>query len=213
MKDLKDLKELENLKRRYPVLVPLLEKIIEAEEIMKECFENGGKLLLCGNGGSAADSDHIVGELMKEFHRERKIPEAFKEELQKINKDTILSKELRGALPAISLNSQPAIMTALLNDCDPSIVYAQQVYGYGKKEDVLFCMSTSGNAENVWNAAITAKALGMKVILLTGEKKGKICDIADVAIEIPETDTYQIQELTLPIYHALCIMIEDYFWG
>lgn len=205
--------ELYKLLEKYPILIHTKEDILKAEKMIVSSYEQGGKLLICGNGGSASDADHIVGELMKEFHRERPLPLNFQERLKIFDEKGIITEQLRGSLPAISLNSQNAIMTAIINDCDPGIVYAQQVYGYGEPGDVLLGMSTSGNSSNVWNAVITAKALGMKTILLTGEKGGKISKVADISIKLPETDTYRVQELTLPVYHALCIMIEDHFWG
>lgn len=205
--------EIENLVKRYPILINAKEDILKAEKMIVSSYEQGGKLLVCGNGGSASDADHIVGELMKEFHRKRPLPKTFQETLKSFDEDGVIIEQLKGALPAISLNAQDAIMTAIINDCDSGIVYAQQVYGYGARGDVLLGMSTSGNSENIRNAVITAKALGMKTILLTGEKGGNISDIADISIKLPETDTYRVQELTLPVYHALCIMIEDHFWG
>lgn len=205
--------EVENLVNRYPILINAREDILKAEKMIVSSYEQGGKLLVCGNGGSASDADHIVGELMKEFHRERPLPEIFKKTLKSFDEEGMITGQLKGALPAISLNAQNAIMTAIINDCDPEIVYAQQVYAYGACGDVLLGMSTSGNSKNIKNAVITAKALGMKTILLTGEKGGNISDIVDISIKLPETDTYLVQELTLPVYHAICIMIEDHFWG
>lgn len=205
--------EIENLVIRYPVLKSVREDILKAGKMIVSSYEQGGKLLVCGNGGSASDADHIVGELMKEFHRERPLPKAFREALRSFDQEGVITEQLKGALPAISLNAQNAIMTAIINDCDPGIVYAQQVYAYGVRGDVLLGMSTSGNSENIRNAVITAKALGVKTILLTGAKGGKISEMADISIKLPETDTYRVQELTLPVYHALCIMIEDHFWG
>lgn len=205
--------EIENLVKRYPILINAKEDIIKAEKMIVSSYEQGKKLLVCGNGGSASDADHIVGELMKEFHRARPLPKTFQEIVKSYDEDGVIIEQLKGALPTISLNAQNAIMTAIMNDCDPEIVYAQQVYGYGTRGDVLLAMSTSGNSKNIRNAVVTAKALGMKTILLTGEKGGNISDIVDISIKLPETDTYRVQELTLPVYHALCIMIEDHFWG
>lgn len=205
--------EIENLVKRYPVLINNREEILKAEKMIVHSYEQGGKLLVCGNGGSASDADHIVGELMKEFHRERPLPAAFRETLKLFDEEGVITEQLKGALPAISLNAQNAIMTAIINDCDPGIVYAQQVYGYGVQGDVLLAMSTSGNSKNIRNAIITAKALGLKTILLTGHKCGSISDISDISIKLPETDTYLVQEIILPVYHALCIMIENHFWG
>ena len=199
---------LETLLTRYPALEPLREEILSSYEIMKTCYENGGKVLLCGNGGSAADCEHIVGELMKDFCACRTIDAAFAEKLD----DDVLKSGLRGALPAISLSSQTALMTALANDCDPSLLFAQQVYGYGKAGDVLIALSTSGNSLNIVRAAKVAKALDMNVIAVTGQGGGKLKAISDCALCLPETETFKVQELTLPLYHALCLMLEAHFF-
>ena len=167
---------------------------------MEECYENGGKLLVAGNGGSAADAEHIVGELMKGFKMPRKPESAFAEKLQ-------------GALPAIALDGHPALSTAYMNDCEPLLCFAQQVNGYGKTGDVFLGISTSGNSKNVLFAATTAHAKGLKVIGLTGAKDSKLKDMSDVCIKAPQTETYMIQELHLPIYHYLCLMLEDKFYG
>lgn len=204
---------LNTLTARYPVLEPLKDTVQAVFEIMKASYEAGGKVLICGNGGSAADAEHIVGELMKDFCLPRPVPAEFLEKLGRFSDNEALKKGLHGALPAISLTSHTALMTALMNDGDPSLVFAQQVYGYGRAGDVLIALSTSGNSANVVRAAEVAKALDMKVIAMTGAKGGKLKELADCALCLPQTETYMVQELTLPVYHALCLMLETYFFG
>ena len=184
--------------------------------MMKRCFEKGGKLLLCGNGGSSADSDHIVGELMKAFCKKRKIKPELLSQLKELYGDTEAScfeKHLEVGLPAISFSSQTALHTAFSNDQDETLFYAQCLLGYGKKEDLLFGISTSGNAKNVGYALKLAKAMGIPSILLTGKDGGSGKEYADLTIIAPSMETYQIQELHLPIYHCLCLMVEQYFFG
>ena len=182
---------------------------------MRDSYERGGKLLLCGNGGSAADSDHIVGELMKAFCSKRKIKPELQSRLQELygEEAEYFTKHLEQGLPAISFSSQTALHTAFSNDQDEALFYAQCLLGYGKKEDVLFGISTSGNAKNVGYALKLAKAMGVKSILLTGKDGGAGKDLADLSIIVPSGETYQIQELHLPIYHSLCLMLEQYFFG
>ena len=207
--------ELERLMKRYPQLVGCREAITETYQVLEESFRNGGKLLICGNGGSAADSDHIVGELMKGFVKRRPVSAELAEALKQTDPErgAELAKKLQGGLPAIALTNHAALSSAFANDVDGMLSYAQQVNGYGKAGDVFLGISTSGNAENVMYAAVTAKAKGMKVIGLTGKTGGKLAKIADVAIIVPEQETYKIQELHLPIYHALCLMLEDRFYA
>jgi len=207
------MEHLNTLLTRYPVLEPLREEINAAFDVMKRCYENGGKVLICGNGGSAADSEHIVGELMKDFCLPRPVPAEFLEKLAKISDSEALQKGLRGALPAISLSAHSALATALINDGDPSLVFAQQVYGYGRAGDVLIALSTSGNSANVVRAAEVALALDMKIIAMTGARGGRLKELASCALCLPETETFQVQELTLPVYHALCLMLEEHFFG
>ena len=208
-------KHLEVLIQRYPELSSNKENIEKAYVLLEECYENGGKLLVAGNGGSAADSEHIVGELMKGFENERKLHANYKEAL--INSDKELGKtladNLQMALPAIALDGHIALNTAYMNDCEPLLCFAQQVNGYGKTGDVLLGISTSGNSKNILYAAMTAHAKGLKVIGLTGAKNSKLEDISDICIKAPQTETYMIQELHLPIYHCLCLMLEDRFFG
>ena len=195
---------LEELIGRYPVLEPCRESIRQAYQALEECFLAGGKLLVAGNGGSAADSDHIVGELMKGFVKKRPLPDSLVQALKEADpqRGAELSQKLQGALPAI----------ALTNHVDGILSYAQQVNGYGNRGDVFLGISTSGNAENVMYAAVTARAKGMKIIGLTGRDGGKLGAFADISIVVPKQETYQIQELHLPVYHALCLMLEKRFY-
>lgn len=207
-------KFVDELVERYPKLALVKNEIEETYEILKFSYKNDGKLLIAGNGGSCADSEHIVGELMKGFCLKRSVPEEFSNILRNIDEEmgNNLSEKLQGALPAIALDNHNALNTAYLNDVDGLLCYAQQVYGYGKKEDVFLGISTSGNSKNILNAAIVAKAKGMKVIGLTGEGGGKLAELSDVVIKVPEKETYKIQELHLPIYHCLCLMLEKNFF-
>lgn len=188
--------------------------IERAKEAIIKAFETGGKLLLCGNGGSCADCEHIVGELMKGFMRKRELPEEKKLEMIKnadfINREWLC--QLQGGLPAISLPSAAALNTAFCNDVNPELIYAQQLMGLGKSGDVLLCISTSGNSKNVCAAATVGKALGITVIGLTGKSGGRLKEIADICICVPETETYKVQELHLPVYHYICAEAEKYFF-
>ena len=205
---------LDELIKRYPILERVREDIDVVYGILERCYENGGKLLIGGNGGSAADAEHIVGELMKGFVKRRPVTEEMKEALEKADpvRGKELSEKLQGGLPAIALVDHAALSTAFANDVDGMLSYAQQVNGYGKPGDVFLGISTSGNAENVMYAAVTAKAKGMKVVGLTGKDGGKLAGIADAAVIVPEMETYKIQELHLPVYHALCLMLEHRFY-
>ena len=204
----------EELFVRYPVLEKNREDILKAYEVLETCYRTGGKLLVAGNGGSCADAEHIVGELMKGFVKRRPVTEEMKEALEKADpvRGKELSEKLQGGLPAIALVDHAALSTAFANDVDGMLSYAQQVNGYGKPGDVFLGISTSGNAENVMYAAVTAKAKGMKVVGLTGKDGGKLAGIADAAVIVPEMETYKIQELHLPVYHALCLMLEHRFY-
>ncbi|MBP3259733.1 MAG: SIS domain-containing protein [Prevotella sp.] len=207
--------QLRQLTDRYPQLQVCRQAMTEAYEFLEGTFRDGGKLLVCGNGGSASDAEHIVGELMKEFRLKRKIYANHAEILKSIDKEmgTILSENLQGALPAISLTGHSSLTTAFMNDALPELVFAQQVNGYGQRGDAFLGISTSGNSQNVIYAAITAKANGLKVIGLTGQRKNRLMNFADVCICVPEVDTYKVQELHLPVYHCLCMMLEDKFFG
>ena len=209
------MKHIDLLVERYPSLEAAKEDIIAAYLLLEESYENGGKLLVAGNGGSAADAEHIVGELMKGFKMPRKPEADFAEKLMAENQELgfVLAENLQGALPAIALDGHPALSTAYMNDCEPLLCFAQQVNGYGKAGDVFLGISTSGNSKNVLYAATTAHAKGMKVIGLTGAKDSKLKDMSDVCIKVPQTETYMIQELHLPIYHCLCLMLEDKFFA
>lgn len=209
------MRHIDLLVERYPSLETAKEDIIAAYLLMEESYENGGKLLVAGNGGSAADAEHIVGELMKGFKLPRKPEADFAEKLVAENQElgAVLAENLQGALPAIALDGHPALSTAYMNDCEPLLCFAQQVNGYGKSGDVFLGISTSGNSKNVLFAATTAHAKGMKVIGLTGAKDSKLKDMSDVCIKAPQTETYMIQELHLPIYHCLCLMLEDRFFA
>lgn len=209
------IKHIDTLINRYPNLIVCKDSVIKAYEILEESYYRGGKLLVCGNGGSASDSEHIVGELMKEFKLKRKVYAAQAEIMKTIDLElgTTLAEHLQGALPAITLTAHSSLITAFMNDSEPVLVFAQQVNGYGNPEDVFMGISTSGNSANVLYAAITAKARGLKVIGLTGAKENRLMKFADVCICVPETQTYKIQELHLPVYHCLCLMLEDKFFG
>ncbi len=209
------LKHVDVLIERYPELTDQKENIINAYKVLEESYINGGKLLIAGNGGSAADSEHIVGELMKGFENARKLPEEYKNRLIMIDKElgNVLGENLQGGLPAIALDGHLALSTAYMNDCEPLLCFAQQVNGYGNEQDVFLGISTSGNSKNILYAATVAKAKGMKVIGLTGKNDSKLSEMAEVTIRSSQTRTYMIQEHHLPIYHCLCLMLEDRFFG
>lgn len=205
---------LEKLLKGRPALNPCAADIEAAFHLISESFKSGGKLLLCGNGGSAADCEHIAGELMKGFLLKRPLPEARRRAFHALGEQgAFLGEKLQGALPCIPLTGCAALSTAFANDVDPLLVFAQQVYGYGRPGDVLMALSTSGNADNVRAAVYTAKALGLKTIGLTGEDGGALYKLCDVTIRVPESETYLVQELHLPVYHGLCAMLEDAFFG
>lgn len=202
---------LNELLKRYPSLESAREDIIKAENALITAFKNGNKLLICGNGGSCADCEHIVGELMKGFLSKRPLSCEQKAEM-KANCPEIEDKYLsllQRAVPAISLPSFTALNTAFCNDVEPELVFAQCLMGLGKKDDILLCISTSGNSKNVAAAVLTAKALGLKTIGLTGKTGGKLKSICDICISVPETETFKVQELHLPVYHYLCARVEE----
>ncbi len=205
---------LTELTERYPVLKQVEGDIRALYETVRDSYENGGKLLIAGNGGSCADSEHIVGELMKGFVKKRSVPEEMAESLKAVDPERgeKLACSLQQGLAAIALTGHTALSTAFLNDVDGEVIYAQQVYGYGKPGDVLLGITTSGNSENIMYAAVAAKAKGMKVVGLTGRDGGKLKGICDAAVVVPETETFKIQELHLPVYHALCLMLEEHFF-
>lgn len=205
---------IKQLIERYPALSVCEKDIREAAKAIIDSYEKGGKLLVAGNGGSAADSDHITGELLKSFVKIRKPEDSFLEKLKSIDSATgeYLSDKLQGSLPAIALTNQSALMTASLNDVDGNVMFAQQVNGFGKPEDVFLGITTSGNSADVIYATVVAKAKGLKTIALTGKSGGKIKDLADITIIVPSSETFMIQEYHLPVYHALCLEIEEHFW-
>ncbi len=209
------MKHVDSLIARYPELAVCQNDIIGAYKILESAYANDRKLLVCGNGGSAADSEHVVGELMKEFKLKRKVFANQADAMKAIDPEMggYLADNLQGALPAIALTGHSALSTAFMNDSESVLVFAQQVNGYGKAGDVLLGISTSGNSKNVIYAAITAKARGLKVIGLTGEKESRLSKLADCCIQVPETETYKVQEMHLPVYHCLCMMLEEKFFG
>ncbi|MDR3173497.1 MAG: SIS domain-containing protein [Treponema sp.] len=205
---------LQELITRYPALKTVKDSIKDTFEIITASYATGGKLLIAGNGGSAADSEHIVGELMKSFVKKRGLPQNFIDALKSCPDETAfyLSTHLQPGLPAISLAGHPGLSSACVNDIDGQIGFAQQVYCLGRPGDVFWGISTSGNSKNIFYALITAKAAGLKTIALTGGSGGILAKAADTAIIVPEKETYKIQELHLPVYHSLCLMLEEYFF-
>ena len=208
-------KHVDFLIERYPVLEKCREDIVKAYLVMEECYLRDGKLMIAGNGGSAADSEHIAGELMKRFKIARTVPAEFAEKLKSVDpvRGKNLAENLERGLMAIPLVAHEALTTAYINDVDGLGVFAQQLYGFGRKGDVFLGISTSGNSRNVMSATVVARALGIKVIGLTGEKGGELAEVADVAVKVPSAETYMIQELHLPVYHCWCLMLEDKFFG
>lgn len=206
---------IENMVSRYPLLNQVTYEIANAYQVMEDCYKRDGKLLIAGNGGSAADSEHMAGELMKKFKINRPVSEKFAEEMKRIDlqRGTFLAERLEGALTAVPLVAHEAITTAYMNDVDSAGIFAQQLLGYGRKGDVFLAISTSGNSKNILNAAVVAKAKGIKVIGLTGASGGELVKLSDVTVCVPECETYMIQELHLPVYHCWCLMLEDHFFG
>ena len=208
-------KHIDLLIERYPILAECRQSLIDAYLIMEEAYEGDHKLLIAGNGGSAADSEHIAGELMKRFKTPRPVTPEMAEKLKAIDpvRGADLAKNLERGLMAIPLVAHEALSTAYINDVDGLGVFAQQLFGFGRPGDVFLGISTSGNSRNVMSATVVARALGIKVIGLTGAKGGELAQVADVAVKVPETETYMIQELHLPVYHCWCLMLEDRFFG
>lgn len=206
---------LEQLVIRYPELNSLKDVISDVAGSIVDCYLKGGKLLICGNGGSSADSEHIAGELMKGFVLGRHLDPEFKERLISVagGRGKVISEKLQKGLPAISLSAHTSLISAIANDSDPAIIFAQQVIGYGRAGDILLAISTSGDSDNVLDAIITAKALDMEVIGLTGESGGQMRLYCDILIRVPESVTYKVQELHLPVYHTICLMVEDTIFG
>ena len=205
---------LEHLIERYPQLSPIRGDIERVYELLRDAYASGHKLLVAGNGGSAADSEHIAGELMKGFVKPRALPEEMARRLKEVDAagGALRAENLQGALPSLALTGQPGLSTAVLNDLDGKFVYAQLLYGYGQENDVFLAITTSGNSENIYLACVAAKAKGLKVAVLTGKTGGRAARVADVSIIVPEQETYKIQELHLPVYHTLCLMLEERFF-
>ena len=202
---------LEDTLRRHPALVPLRDVISRAAQIICDCHRAGGKVLVCGNGGSAADAEHIVGELVKEFKLCRALPAADVARLEAVN--PALIGKLQCGVAAISLVSQTSLTSAVANDTDASMTFAQQVYAYARPGDVVWGLSTSGNSRNVVHALQVARAFGLSTIGLSGQNPGAMDEYSDVLIKVCETETYKIQELHLPVYHAICMMVEQELFG
>jgi D-sedoheptulose 7-phosphate isomerase len=205
---------LDNMIKRYPILSSSRAEIHQAFNLLRDTYNRKGKLLICGNGGSAADAEHIVGELMKSFSKVRKLGEKVKNDLVTVSTETgaYLADHLQPGLPAIALTCHSALITAFSNDVDADLIFAQQVLGYGNPGDMLLGISTSGNAKNVLYAMVTAKALGIQTIGLSGKTGGQFNTVCDVVIHVNASSTPEIQELHLPVYHALCQMLEEYFF-
>lgn len=211
----KQIKHVDELIVRYPSLSVCREDILAAYGMLVDAYENGHKLLIAGNGGSAADAEHIAGELMKRFKMSRPVPAEFRDALISIDSErgSELAKNLEQSLMAIPLVAHETLITAYMNDVDAVGVFAQQLYGYGQKGDVFLGISTSGNSKNIISATVVARAMGIKVIGLTGLDGGELAKVSDVGIKVPEMETYRIQELHLPVYHCLCMMLEEKFFG
>lgn len=213
------LEHVERLIRRYPQLAQCRGQILASYELIRACYDAQGMLLVCGNGGSGADAEHIVGELMKEFAVKRPLPAQDQQMLRALSRELtgqdgeLLAGHLQGALPAVTLTSNIALSTAYANDAVPELAFAQQVYGYGRAGSVLLGISTSGNSKNVLYALMTAKLKGMKTVGLTGEGGGKMREVCDACICVPASFTPDVQELHLPVYHCLCRMLEEAYFG
>ena len=195
---------LEELFSRTPRLEQCRNAVVDAFDVLLSAFHAGGKVLVCGNGGSAADAEHICGELLKKFKKHRRVPDGVAAKLR-----PELAERLEGSLPAISLVSMSGILTAFANDVAWETAFAQQVLGLARPGDVLVALSTSGNSANCVAAAEVMRAVGGKSIALTGENESRLSQVCDVTIRVPETETYKVQELHLPVYHALCAAIEE----
>jgi D-sedoheptulose 7-phosphate isomerase len=205
---------LDAMLKKYPELNTCRREIEKSWKILKASFQDGGKLLVCGNGGSAADGEHIVGELMKGYRLHRQIPEDFREKLsQDFPQDgEYLADRLQQALPALSLASHASLMTAISNDIGADMVFAQQVYGIGRPGDVLLGISTSGSSRNVVNAFKVARSSGLKTVGLTGSRTDLFSELCDVVVGVPYLDTFEVQESHMAVYHALCGMLEEEFF-
>lgn len=198
----------------YSALIPCKSDIEKAFSLLLKCAEKKALIMVCGNGGSAADSEHIVGELMKGFNLKRELSPEAKAKFNAVDGGNEIAEKLQSPVKAISLVSQVGVISAYANDCDPSLVFAQQVWGYASSEDdVLIALSTSGNSLNIVNAAKTAKAAGIKCLAVTGEKDSKLSGLSDVTVKLPAHTPFEVQEYTLPVYHALCAAVEEELFG
>lgn len=208
-------KHIDILINRYPELDICRQSIIDGYLAMEMCYKNDGKLLIAGNGGSAADAEHMAGELMKRFKAPRPVPPDFADKLIKVDplRGKYLAESIEQSLMAIPLVAHEAMTTAFMNDVDAQGVFAQQLYGFGRPGDVFLGISTSGNSKNIIAATVVARAMGIKVIGLTGASGGELASVSDIAVKVPETETYMIQELHLPIYHCWCLMLEERFFS
>ena len=211
---------IETLLQNHPALTACRDAVESARDLLTDTYRAGGKLLLCGNGGSAADCDHIAGELLKGFLSHRPLSEedclALAESLPDGEADPdlyLLAGQLQGGLPAVSLPAQTAALTAVCNDTDPALIFAQLTWALGQAGDTLVCLSTSGNSRNVVLAAKAAKTKGLRVLALTGENDSKLSELSDVTVQVPAHDTYRVQEYHLPVYHYLCAAVEEAFFG
>ena len=204
---------IDELIQRYPVLGTCRDSISLATDRIIEAYTKGNKIMVCGNGGSAADSLHIVGELMKAFACPRQLPPDLQKQLSQCEHGDYIAKNLQMALPTISLVSEAGLLTAYANDVAPDMNFAQQVFGQGKEGDILITISTSGNSANVIYAAEVARACGIQTISMTGLSGGRLRNFADILINVPEDETFKIQELHLPVYHAMCLAVETEFYG
>lgn len=208
-------KHIDLLLKRYTQLESIKRDIIDAYLVMEECYAHDGQLLLAGNGGSAADCEHIVGELMKSFNMQRPVTREYAAKLREADykRGTELAKKLERGLRAIPLGAYEALFTAYINDVDRDGVFAQQLLGFGRSGDVFLGISTSGNSTNILDAAIVARASGIKIIGLTGADGGELAEVSDVAVKVPATESYMIQELHVPVYHCWCLMLEEKFFS
>lgn len=206
---------LQEMLNRYGILKPLEQKIVLAVDSIVDCYKNGGKVLVCGNGGSASDADHIVGELMKSFEGYRPLDKQLQKALKELSPERgeMLAEKLQQGLPAVSLTVHNSLITAIANDINGDVIFAQQVTGLGNTGDILIGLSTSGNSKNVIDALIVAKAKGLKTIGLTGEGGGNMKKWCDVLLNVPENRTAFVQELHLPVYHTVCMMVENIMFG
>jgi D-sedoheptulose 7-phosphate isomerase len=205
--------KLDELFERHPEMERLRGELERAMEAVAACFAGGGRLLLCGNGGSSADCEHIAGELMKGFLLKRPLTEEERRALEAAGDDGRLGRTLQRGLPCVVLTGLPALTSAFANDVDGTAALAQQAFAYAREGDALLAISTSGNAVNVCLAAVAVKARGGRVIALTGEGGGRLAGLADVALKVPARETFRVQELHLPLYHALCAALEERFFG